>query len=155
MHSVLQFGNKFICFLILSLFTLILQSCGNKDEKGVLSSLQRYDRYLLNLDADSLATIFAENGELGQEGQPSISGRETIRNYIKSFTNVKVHENKSESQSIQFSGDSAVQKGKFDQLLSFHTDTVRGSGEFNAVWVKDKSNDWLLRKMITKPVSGN
>ena len=154
MQSILQFRGKFICFLLLSSFTLILQSCGNKDEKGVISSLQRYDRYLLTLDADSVASIFAENGELGQEGQPSITGRETIRDYMKSFTNIKIYENRSESESIEFSGDSAVQKGKFHQRLSFHSDTVQGSGEFNAVWVKGKDNEWLLRKMMTKPDAG-
>jgi outer membrane lipoprotein-sorting protein len=155
MHNILQFSSKFICFIILASFALFVQSCGNKEEKGVLSSLQKYDRYLLTLDADSLATIFAENGELGQEGQQSITGRETIRTYMKSFTNIKIYENRSESESIQFSGDSAVQKGKYDQRLSFHSDTVQVTGEFNAVWVKENGNDWLLRKMMTKPVTGN
>lgn len=155
MQFTLQVGNRFCVMAILLTLVLFIQACGKKDKSDLDSSLKRYDKYLLNLDADSLAGIFAENGELGQEGMPSITGRETIRNYMKSFSGITIFENSSESKSIDFSGDSAVQKGIYSQRLAFNSDTVAVNGEFNAVWVKDKENAWLLRKMITKPLPGN
>jgi len=131
----------------------VFESCGGKKvDKDVMSSLQKYDTYLLNMNADSLAGMFAENGELGQEGQPSISGRGEIRNYLNSFGNeIIILSNSSESETIDSKKDSVIQMGKYSQKIVIHADTIAVTGSFNAVWVPNSGGGYLLRKMIMKP----
>lgn len=130
---------------------LLIPACAKKSGQGVSSALSRYDSHLLNMQADSLAEMFTEDGTLGQIEGASISGRESIRDYMKSFVEIKVLENSSKETSIEFSGDSAVQKGTYTQRAVVHEDTLNVSGEFSAVWVLDKERGWILRRMLTKP----
>ena len=139
--------------IILMSSTLLFAVCGQKKvDKDVMSSLKMYDKYLLNMNADSLAGMFAENGELGQEGQPSISGRGEIRNYLNSFGNeIIILANSSESETIDSKRDSVIQVGKYNQKLVIHADTIEVTGGFTAVWVPNPDGGYLLRKMIMKP----
>ncbi len=148
--------QKFIVLCLLLVVTssiLILESCSSKKvDKDVMSSLKKYDSYLLSMNADSLAGMFAENGELGQEGQPSITGRGEIRNYLNSFGNeIIILSNSSESETIDAKKDSVMQTGKYNQKIVIHSDTIAVTGGFNAVWVLNPDGGYLLRKMIMKP----
>ncbi len=138
----------------LSALTLIsLISCSSKSNKDdVISSLNLYDKYLLEMNSDSLAGMFAENGELGQEGQVFISGRGDIRQYLDIFgKDIVMLENHSQSESVDFKGDSALQSGKYHQKLIIHTDTLDATGQFKAVWVPEGKGRYLLRRMAMIP----
>jgi hypothetical protein len=143
-------------FTVLSILAIavLFQSCSKKENKDevVLNCLKVYDTHLRNMNADSLAGMFAENGDLGQEGQPFIAGRADIRNYLNSFgKEIIMMENSSQSLTIDFAGDSAMQKGTYRQKLVIHSDTMDVTGDFNAVWVPDKDKGYVLRKMMMKP----
>ena len=107
------------------------------------------------MNPDSIAGMFAENGELGQEGQMFISGKEDIRQYIQSFGGeIVMLENHSHSESVNLTGDSAVQSGSYHQRIVIHSDTVDATGKFKAVWVPDTSGKYLLRRMAMIPDMG-
>ena len=136
-------------FLLL-VAALSVISCRRDRNLEVEIAMKSYDRYLLHQQADSIAGIFLPNGKLGGEGQSDIIGADSIRKFLLAFQTVKVLENRSNSQSIQLSGDSANQKGTYKQVITFieKGDTLELGGQFEATWV-EVNKAWKLRRMYT------
>lgn len=133
---------------------ILVTSCGKKTAGDPNTSLAKYDRLMTTMNADSISSLFTEDGMLGVEGSNSISGRETIRNYFASFEGaVTVLANESKSISLDEFGDSIVQKGSYRQSVVMHSDTIDAQGNFRAVWVPGKNGEYLLKKMLTSPPS--
>ncbi len=136
--------------LLFLLIVLALSSCGRNRSAEIERAMMNYDRYLLHQDADSIASVFLPEGKLGGEGQAFVVGADSIHKFLKSFQGVKVLENRSTSQSIKLSGDSANQRGTYRQVITLleKGDTLELGGQFEATWVEVKKY-WKLKKMYT------
>jgi len=136
--------------LLLSTLVLLFISCGKKqhDNAGVETAMQEYDRLLKKMDADSIALLFAPDGDLG----PIAHGRDSIRNFLASFKNVRVLEISSVSASIKINNDTALQEGSYHQLaLVDGKDTADLKGTFHANWIWTGKDGWRIKRMETTP----
>jgi len=145
--------------LLISKFTagiltagLILFSCSpsRHNEKGVTAAMKYYDRLILKLDADAIAQLYTVDGNLGGIA----IGRDSIRNFLSSFKNIKVLSQASTTSSIKMGRDTAIQKGNYTQTAVISgKDTVKVTGEYTARWQWITGDGWHIKQMITKPTN--
>lgn len=123
-----------------------------EDRRAVEAGLQLYGALIRAMDADGVAALFAEDGELGTNGQPPHRGRDDIRAYLKSFGNVKVLSDEMTTASIDVAGDSAMARGSYQQTAKVGDDApVHVHGGFEAVWVRQSDGRWLIKRMTAFP----
>ncbi len=128
---------------------LLLISCNiaRQDQQGVEAAMKYYDRLILQQDAGAISRLFTPDGNLGDMA----IGRDSIRNFLSSFKNVRVLSQYSRTSTISITGDSAIQKGTYSQAdIISGRDTVHVKGEFRAQWQWVAHKGWLIRKMNTK-----
>jgi hypothetical protein len=130
---------------VLSLCVFLLLACADRRPE-IERAMKRYDRFILQVDADSIASCFAPDGRLGKLG-----GRDSIRAFLKTFNEVKVLEQASTSETVVIDGDAARQEGHYRQKVILEGDTIIGTGKYSATWVWDGQAGWLLKKMETFP----
>jgi hypothetical protein len=129
----------------------LLISCvtSKKNEKGVELAMKQYDHLILKLDADSIALLYAPDGDLGNIAH----GRDSIRNFLLTFKNLKVLSQTSNTTFLKFSGDTALQKGTYQQTVVVAAkDTVNVKGEYTATWIWIPKSGWHIKHMETKPI---
>lgn len=141
---------RFSIFLC-SVCTLLIcpSSNGQKHIKQEIeNAMLRYDRLIQKMDADSIALLYAPDGDLGEMAH----GRDSIRKFLLTFTNVKVLSTSSTSDSIVFNSDTAIQTGKYTQVALIQVkDTARLKGSYTAKWIWLPEQGWRIKKMNTKP----
>ena len=107
-----------------------------------------YDLYILRMDVDSITDLFIPDGELGDIAK----GRDSIRQFLRNFKNVRVLSQVSVIDSTKINADTAVQYGHYAQEdVMNHKDTMRVKGSFVAKWLWQGDNGWKLKRMDTKP----
>jgi ketosteroid isomerase-like protein len=105
-----------------------------------------YDNYLVQMDTDSLALLYAQNGKLGEVA----TGRDSIRKFLQTFSNYKVLSNTSTTDSVKIIADTATQVGTYKQVtITPQKDTAHVQGSFHAKWVFYKKEGWKIQKMKT------
>jgi hypothetical protein len=135
--------KKYLSFIIA--FTLL--SCNPHRNVEIEEAMHHYDDLIRSVNADSIAAIYAPNGQLGDN--PAIVGRDSIRSFLKTFSGFNVLETGSTSDSIGFRGDTATQRGTYYQRTILpEGDTVRVSGSFTATWIRIDGR-WYIAKMLT------
>lgn len=129
---------------------IIFTSCKNKITNAeVGAAMKHYDALIMKVDADSIALLYAEDGDLGTVAH----GRDSIRNFLLNFKNVQVLSQESQTNSVVVAGDSAVQKGTYKQTAVINNkDTVHVKGEYTACWVRDDKNTLHIKRMMTNPI---
>ena len=134
---------------LLSGMLLALSSCNKKHTKDEIgAAMQHYDHLIQKMDADSIALQFTPDGDLGDRAH----GRTWIKRFLSTFTNAKVVSQNSVTHSIALTGDSALQKGTYTQVvIILPQDTLTIKGDYTARWVWQKQTGWLLRSIDTKP----
>ena len=142
MTTVKRYG----LFVIIA--TLIL-SCHERDKKlEIESALKTYDHLIWTMNADSIALLYTVDGQLGEIAR----GRDSIRRFLSTFTNVKVLSVHSTSEKIVINKDTAIQSGRFNQTaLINNKDTARPKGTYEAIWVWTKGEGWKIKRMTTTP----
>lgn len=136
--------------LLLSALTLFFISCAKKQHtnESVESAMQQYDRLIKKMDADSISLLFAPDGDLGSIAH----GRDSIRNFLASFKNVRVLDISSVSSSIRINSDTALQEGSYHQLALVNgKDTFNLHGTFKASWIWSDKEGWRIKRMETTP----
>ena len=137
--------KKALCLTVM----LFLVSCARHKAEEVDAAMQYYDRLLLKMDADSIALIYSADGELGSAAK----GRDSIRNFLSSFKDVKVESQESHTDSISINVDSAWQSGTYHQRARLSDKkTVEVKGKFTAKWIWNPKSGWLLKRMDTAPM---
>ena len=112
--------------------------------------MKEYDRLIKKMDADSIALLYTQDGDLGTIAH----GRDSIRNFLSIFKNVKVMSQSSTSDSVNIIADTAYQKGTYKQVVVVSPkDTLTVKGTYSAVWLWIKPNGWHIKKMHTKPMN--
>jgi hypothetical protein len=137
-------------FLTLAMYSGVWSYGQKHNEKEIESAMHRYDYFIQKMDADSIAHLYAPDGNLGDIAH----GRDSIRTFLKGFKNVSVLYQASVTDSVRLSGDQAMQYGTYKQIAVMNkTDTARLKGSFTASWIWLPTEGWRIRKMNTKPVN--
>jgi hypothetical protein len=102
------------------------------------------------MDADSIALLYAPDGDLGTTAH----GRDSIRKFLSSFKNVSVLYVASTSDTLRIGEDSAFQAGHYKQIaLVDNKDTFNLKGTFVARWIWIKEEGWRIKRMETHPIN--
>lgn len=139
--------RSFCLFIMLCHFISCKEPHDNKDDILALTDL--YDRYILSMNTDSIASIYAIEGNLGDKAH----GRDSIARFLNSFSGYKVLFQKSTTDSLTLSGDKAFQTGMYTQttVVPPH-DTVQVRGRFNTHWIWTEGAGWKIKRMDTEPI---
>lgn len=138
-----------LCFCVFATFLSCKQK-GRDKQAEVISIMKQYERYVSGMQMDSLVTLFAADGETGQEGAKLIKGKDSIRSFLASFTHVKVLENSNPIDYVVFEKDTAIVTGRYTQTaLIDGKDTVHVKGKFTAKLLPE-GKGWLIRRMTTR-----
>lgn len=139
-------------FILLLTISFLILSCANK-ESQVEQAMRDYDRFIFKMAADSLADCFTPTGQLGGIGSPLITGKDSIRRFLKSFDASAIHmiSNQSKIKSILFRGDTAILEGRFEQKAEVNKKASVYTGDFTSKWLQDEQGRWLLQWMFTMP----
>jgi hypothetical protein len=138
------------CIFFVSLSTAFLSSCQPKGHsaESVELAMQKYNRYILKMDVDSIALLYTPEGELGKMA----TGRDSIRRFLDNFKKYRVLSQSSKTSLINISHDTALQSGLYTQKVIVPTnDTVTVKGLFTTRWIWMDSAGWLIRRMETVP----
>jgi uncharacterized protein (TIGR02246 family) len=109
------------------------------------SALQHYANFVLHMQSDSIADLFLQDGEVVNPGEEPLKGRETIRDFLKSFTEYKVIAESMHADSTHINGTNATQVGHYYQKVTVPSGkTIEVSGHFKIEWKKDQGT-WLIR----------
>jgi hypothetical protein len=143
-----QGGFLSIALAVFVFFT----ACRNTErpKETVEMAMKQYDHLILKMNVDSIALLYAPDGDLGTMAH----GRDSIRKFLNRFAGYKVIAQDSKTDSIYIHLDSAIQKGNYRQkviLPSKDTVTVRGS--FTAHWIWLSEGGWHIRLMETHPAT--
>jgi ketosteroid isomerase-like protein len=134
-------------------FTLFQwNSCSDKNKGETPQSvMKRYERLVLEMNADSISQLFTNDAEVGHANQKPVKGRDSIYAFLSSFKNVRVITNVDSISNISIKNDSAIVDGKYKQSVVLQNkDTVHVAGKFTANMVRDKNKNWLISKMHTQ-----
>ena len=130
------------------MITLVIFSCKAPHRADIISALHTYDRLIMEMDADSIASLYTTDGELGKVAK----GRDSIRRFLLTFKKFQVLVNESTTDSIFMTGDSALQTGSYRQEVVLPSkDTAHLKGLFRASWIWKKREGWHIKKMETTP----
>ncbi len=134
--------------LFTGLLWMACQSRGH-DPRGVRAAMEEYDRLILHMNVDSIAMLYAPEGELGDIAR----GRDSIRHFLARFRNIRVLSQASGSDTVLIGGDTAWQLGTYHQRDILPSgDSVSVHGTFKARWVWIYPGGWHIRRMDTKPI---
>jgi len=118
----------------------------------VESALVHYDSLVRRVAGDSIAALYTPDGELLGTGQRTIRGRDSIRAFLASFSNVRVDSARMTSLAVSVLGDEAVQWGTYEQTATIaKRPPVHVTGRFVADWVREPAVGWRLRRMLAQP----
>lgn len=135
---------------ILGLTIIFFTACRSKEHgtETVEQAMQNYDRYLLHMDVDSIAFLYAPDGELGKMAK----GRDSIRRFLENFKKYKVLSQVSVTKLININRDTALQSGLYTQKVIVPVnDTVTVKGLFSAKWIWMDPTGWHIQRMETQP----
>ena len=138
------------CTLICGLAVMLFTACGTKghSRETVEQAMQKYDRYILHMDVDSISQFYTPDGELGKMAK----GRDSIRSFLESFKKYKVLSQQSKTNLIKMNRDTALQSGLYTQKVIVPVnDTVTMKGLFSAKWIWLDPTGWHIQRMETQP----
>lgn len=135
---------KKVIVVIISLgFVISCKSPGEKrvhEKSEIDAAMREYDRLLQKMDAEGIAAFYEEHK------------RDSIKNVLKTFTNVVVLSSVSSTDGIEMLGDSATQTGSYVQIdVIDKKDTITVRGKYEVLWKWD-GNAWKILKMQTTPM---
>jgi len=137
---------------IFVLLLIVLFSCGRSLNKDVENAMHQYDEMILHTDTKGIAAMFTADGEMAAPGMASIYGRDSIQNFLSQFSGIKVLVQKSNTDSIQWLGDTAIQYGTYYQRASVNNTIAEVHGMFQANWVTLPGGKLLLKRMSAWPI---
>ena len=134
----------------------LLFACSSR-EKEVEQAMHDYDRFIFQMASDSIANCFAATGQLGGVGSPLITGRDSIRIFLRNFdaSSIRMISNQSKIKSISFHRDTAVMEGRYEQKAEVNGKPGVYTGDFQSKWLQDNTGRWLLQWMFTVPDKKN
>jgi SnoaL-like domain len=141
--------NPIFYILLPAMICVIACRKKERERETVEQAMNQYDRLILKMDLDSIAWLYAPDGELGR----NVRGRDSIRKFLENFRKFKVLSQVSKTNLISIVQDTAVQTGVYQQkVIVFIRDTVTVKGLFTAKWIWTEGSGWHIKHMETQPM---
>jgi len=115
------------------------------------SSLRSYERWTRALAGDSIASMFAPDGEMLREDGSVLRGPGAVAGFLSGFKSVHVDSATLALEAEQVMGDDAVQWGTFAQVVRIDGQgTIHARGRFVWQWRRQPDGRWRLRRALTQ-----
>jgi len=117
--------------------------------------MHAYDRWLLGMQADSIAAIYMPDGALVALRDTIARGPEGIAKFLHGFDGkAQVLADTSLVDSIVFAGERAIVYGVYRQqaMVLPERRVVNATGRLTATWVDVHGRGWMLQSMRTAPL---
>ncbi len=125
-----------------------------KQSKEVGAALERYRTLVLHMKADELAGMYEARGELLQDAQVPIVGRDAILSYLNSREAPTVTAYDLAATSTTLLNGGATQTGTWRQtVVTARGVTATMHGVFEAQWAHLPGGEWLIARMRTESVT--
>lgn len=112
----------------------------------------RYAGFVRGMAGDSIAAMYAPDGEMLGAGMHAIQSPDSIRRFLAGFTNVKVDSETMVRDAITVGDTESVTWGTYTQVATVTGQPpVRVSGRFVTQWVRRPGESWKIRRMLTQP----
>ena len=123
--------------------------CSGDVDASLRAELARYNRYVAHQWGDSIASMFAADGELEIPGRASLRGPPAIREFLAMFTNVRVDSSAMWADSVVRSDSGYVLwGGYFQRATVVGQPPVTAHGRIRAEWRRGAGR-WELRRLET------
>lgn len=108
------------------------------DEQAIRASIKRWHTLIQSKDAEAIALLFADDGTIMPPGQPSVSGREAVREFWRSTVKTREMKLTFEPQRIDFAkgGDIAIDRGTYRFQGKVGDRALDESGKYIVIWKK-------------------
>ncbi|MBL0068389.1 MAG: nuclear transport factor 2 family protein [Chitinophagaceae bacterium] len=138
----------FYTFLALATFIACTSEKAHTNQE-IEEAMQKYGRLILKMDADSLSSLYAEDGQMGN----GTIGPKAIREKLKSVTDTKVMNYSTKTNKIIIMGDSATWEGTYSQKVMMNNkDTFTMYGDLRAHWIYVKDAGWKIKVMQARSI---
>ncbi|HEX6833665.1 MAG TPA: SgcJ/EcaC family oxidoreductase [Rudaea sp.] len=118
----------------------------------VEAAFERFRQTLIAMNPDAVAALFAADGQIINEGQEPLQGREAIGKFLEGFTRYTILSYDAANIETTLEGDSATLIADYhERVRTPEGKVVDASGHLNSEWVRDGSGAWLIRRMTTTP----
>jgi hypothetical protein len=119
-----------------------------QQKMNIGNALNKYDLFILKTNADSIASLFTIDGNLGNMAM----GRDSIRKFLLKFKNVKVLSVHTNPSNLIKEGDLFHQTGNYMQTAILPKgDTVQVSGKIDFWWIELTKGVFFIKKVTTIP----
>ncbi len=116
------------------------------------AAVQEYARLTRAMDADRLAAAYETDGALINPGMEALAGRDAIRKFLASFTDVKVTAASMTTTATELFGDTALVWGDYaETVVMGDKPQAEYRGRFVSEWGRGPNGRWLVRRMLTQP----
>ena len=119
----------------------------------IAERIAQYDEFVRTMDADAIAHLFTENGEMWNAGTLVQHGPDAIRTFLHSFDGkVRVESQQTTIQRIVVTGRSATVFGTYRETARKLDDNsvVTATGEIRSIWVPCHES-WCIERVETTP----
>ena len=141
--------KTFPLYIALCLLMICIAWIPPHKNQEIESAMNQYNRYILSMNTDSIASIFTPDGDLGDVAH----GRDSIKRFLYRFKEFRVLSQTSATNMISLSGDSALQKGMYWQTTIVPpNDTVHVKGSFTTRWIWLNESGWRIKRIDTQPL---
>lgn len=115
------------------------------DEQTIRASISRWHQLIQSKNAEGIALLFADEGIVMAPGQPSVSGREAVREFWRSTVKLPGMRLTLEPDRIDLSqsGDIAIDRGTYRFQGQVNGKALDESGKYVVIWRKI-GKDWKV-----------
>lgn len=134
---------------VLALTLLAVSGCAPRRREALDAQLRRYNAFVGRQAGDSIAAMYAADGELAAPGRSPITGAAAIAAFLATFTAVHVDSSAMWADSVVVTDSGSVQWGHYYQRATVASRApVTVTGGFVALWRREAAG-WRLRRMRT------
>ena len=155
---------RFLCVFFMAATMIMLTACSSTNKVAatptpdyspeVHADMEKYNQCFSQMNADCMASSFADNGTIYDTGLLQAKDSDGIHNYLdQSFSTNHIDSLASTIDAITINGTVAVVLGVYDEKTS---DTTGQSNEtklrYVAEWIQQSNGQWLLNRLSTIPL---
>jgi len=121
--------------------------------QAVVAAMEHYTALIRVVASDSIAAMYADDGELLEAGMAPLRGPKEIRAFLAQFDGKVVVDSASTvSDDVEVFGDTAYQSGSFSQVAKVQDQPPgKFSGRYVARWRRTPEGPWKLTRLLMQP----
>jgi ketosteroid isomerase-like protein len=123
-------------------------------ESTVRARIEEYDRYVLAMDAESIARMFTENGEMWSNGALIKRGPDAIQTYLQSLNGkFRVESQATTVDRVVVANERVTVFGTYHQTARMLSDgsVTTVTGDVQSIWVPCEESSWCIKRIETTP----